>query len=252
MSPENAQAMEPAPAGMSEFSRITGVFFEPKKTFADIAERPRWLVPLVLLILAGLAFTFMIGQRIGWERIIRQQMDTNPRTQQMTPEQREQGVAIGVKFATVAGYAGPIVFTPIMYLIIAGVVTGIVAGIMSAGVKFRQVFAIVCYAGLPAIIYSILGIVLMFIKNPDDFNMKNPLAFNPGAFMDPTTTSKFVYSLSTSLDLFSIWTILLIAVGLKAAAGKRLSFTGALFAVALPWAVLILGKAALSGTGLMG
>ena len=44
---------------MSEFSRLTGVFFEPGKTFADIAERPRWLVPLLLVIVAGVAFYFL-------------------------------------------------------------------------------------------------------------------------------------------------------------------------------------------------
>jgi hypothetical protein len=49
------------------------------------------------------------------------------------------------------------------------------------------------------------------------------------------------------LDLFTIWGILLTAVGLKAAAGKRLSFGGALFAVVLPWAVLVLLGATVAG-----
>jgi hypothetical protein len=56
-----------------------------------------------------------------------------------------------------------------------------------------------------------------------------------------------MYSLASSLDLFVFWTIFLMATGIKAAAGKKLSFGGALCAVALPWAVFILGKAALAG-----
>jgi hypothetical protein len=47
--------------------------------------------------------------------------------------------------------------------------------------------------------------------------------------------------------VFSLWRILLIAVGLKAAAGKKLSFGGALFAVLLPWAVMVLIGATLAG-----
>ena len=35
MSPETAALDNPQPAGMSEISRIAGVFFEPKKAFAD-------------------------------------------------------------------------------------------------------------------------------------------------------------------------------------------------------------------------
>jgi len=88
---------------------------------------------------------------------------------------------------------------------------------------------------------------VLFLKNPDEVNVQNALAFNPGAFMDPATSSKFLYSLATSLDLFSFWTILLMATGLKAAAGKKLSFGGALFAVVFPWAVYVLGKSAWTG-----
>ena len=55
MTPENAAAVEPEPSRMGEFSRIVGVFFEPSKTFKDIAERPTWIVPMILVILAILA-----------------------------------------------------------------------------------------------------------------------------------------------------------------------------------------------------
>jgi hypothetical protein len=41
--------------------------------------------------------------------------------------------------------------------------------------------------------------------------------------------------------------MLLTAIGLKAAAGKRLSFGGALFAVALPWAFFLLIGASIAG-----
>jgi hypothetical protein len=87
----------------------------------------------------------------------------------------------------------------------------------------------------------------MFLKNPDDYNVQNPLAFNLGAFFDPNSGSKFVYSLASSLDLFVIWTILLMATGLKAAAGKKLTFTGAMVAVVAPWAIVVIGKAAIAG-----
>ncbi len=231
---------------MGEFSRITGVFFDPKKAFEDIAKRPTWIVPVVLLMIAVLAVSITMSQRVGWERIVRHGMETSSRAQQMTPEQREQAVTVGVKIASIMGYAG-IIFVPVVYVIIAGVLLGVASGIFSAGLRFKQVFAVVCYSSLTGLISSILTIVVLFLKNPDEFNTQNPLAFNPGAFMDPNSGSKFLYSLATSLDLFSFWTILLIAIGLKAAAGKKLTFGGALFAVVLPWAVYVLGKSAWAG-----
>ena len=86
-----------------------------------------------------------------------------------------------------------------------------------------------------------------FLKSPDQFNLMNPLAFNPAAFMDPKTTSKFLYTIASGCDLFIFWGMLLTAIGLKAAAGKRLSFGGALFAVALPWAFFLLIGASIAG-----
>jgi hypothetical protein len=101
--------------------------------------------------------------------------------------------------------------------------------------------------GIVGLISTALAIAVMFMKNPDDFNLQNPLVFNPGALMDPLTTPKFLYSLATSLDLFTIWMLVLIGIGLKAAGGKNLSTGGAMTAVFVPWVVWTLGKAALAG-----
>jgi|SRR5581483_4212810 len=247
MTPENTAAVEPAPKGMGEFSRLAGIFFEPGKTFADIAARPSFLLPLLLMIVAGLVNVTMISNKIGWDRIMRHQMETSSRMQQLDPAQREQVLAQQEKFAPIFGYAGSVVGPPLLALIEAAVFLAIVAGIMSAPVKFKQLYAVVCWAGLTYVVSAILTIAVMFLKNPDDFNPQNPLAFNPGAFMDPSTGSKFVYSLATSMDLISFWAIFLLATGLKAAAGKKLSFGGALFSVILPWALYVLCKSALAG-----
>ncbi|MBZ5725393.1 MAG: DUF3106 domain-containing protein [Acidobacteriia bacterium] len=242
-------AMEPQPAGLSEFSRLSGVFFEPKKAFADIAQRPSWVVPMLLVILAGLVFCVAVGQRIGWANVAQQQMEA--RMAKMTPEQRDQaqkGLEISQKITPVIGYVIAVVGPPIGYLISAAVLMGIVSGIMSAPVKFKQAFAVMCYAGLPGLIFVVLAVVVIYLKaNPADFDIQHPLAFNAGALMDPQTSSKFLYTIASAIDVFSIWKILLIAVGLKAAAGKKLSFGGALTAVLAPWVVLVLIGATFAG-----
>lgn len=247
MTPDNAPAVEPNASGMNEISRLAGVFFEPGKTFADIAARPSFLLPLILMIVVGLASSYTMGQKIGWERMFRHQAETNSRMQQMPADQRENAIAMQVKFASIFSYIGPIVFAPLICLIEAALFLGIVAGIMSAPLRFKQVFAVVAWAGVTYVVSAILTIVVACLKNPDDFNMQNPLAFNPGAFMDPQTSSKFLYALATSMDLISFWSIFLLATGFKAAAGKKLSFGGALFSVMLPWGVYVLGKSALAG-----
>jgi len=50
---------------------MSGVFFEPAKTFADVAERPGFWVPLILILVFSLGYMVLFGQHVGWERMIR-------------------------------------------------------------------------------------------------------------------------------------------------------------------------------------
>ena len=247
MTPELLPESEPQPQGMGEGSRLAGVFFEPAKTFADVAARPGFWVPLILVIAVSLGYMVLFGQHVGWERMIRHQTEMSSRSAQMSPEQREQGIQMGLKVAPIFAYVGVLLGVPLGTLIWAAVLLGIAKGMMSAQVRLKQVFAIICYAGMPGLIMVLLAIAVMFLKPPDDFNLQNPLVFNPGAFMDPTTTSKFLYSLASSLDLFRLWQLVLIGIGLKAAGGKTLSMGGAMTAVFLPWVIWVLGAAAIAG-----
>jgi hypothetical protein len=246
MSPQDVAAMEPSSAGLGVFSRLAGVFFEPSKTFADIARRPTWIVPLLLTIVASLGLMTIFGHRIGWDRLVRQKIETSSRAQQIPPEQKEQVIATQARIANMVAYAGAVVATPITYLLIAAIFTALVAGIMSVPVRFKQVLAVVAFASLPNILSMLLTYIVMFLKNPADFDLQNPLMFNVGAWMDPEHSSKFLLSVATSIDLFSFWVMLLMATGIKAAAGKRLSFGGALFVVVLPWAVYVLAKSGIA------
>ena len=246
MTPEPSAENAAPPLG--EVGRITGVFIDPKKAFADIAARPRWIVPVVLLILTGLAFTYTYTSRVGWERYIRQTMENNPRVQNLPADQRESQIQTGAKIAPIFGYVGSLVFIPVGALVIGGALL-LMCKMMGAGgsLNFKQMFAISAYAMLPGFISSILAIVVMFIKNPDEFNLQNPLAFNLGAFMEPPPNSgKFLYSLATSFDLFSFWTILLLATGISVAA-RKFPFSKAVVAVVLPWALYVLIKSAWAG-----
>ncbi len=228
---------------MSEIERIPGVYLDPKKAFADIAANPRWYVPIILLIIAALGFTYTYTTHVGWERYIRQTMENNPRAQNLPAEQRETQIAQGAKFAPIIGYIGSVVGIPVTAVVIAGVLL-LMCKMMGASLNFKQMFAISSYAMLPGLIFTVLAIIVMLLKNPEDFNLQNPLYFNLGALMEPPpNTGKFLYSVATSLDLFTFWNMLLLATGITAAA-RKLTFSKAIVAVVAPWVVWILVKGA--------
>src|SRR4051794_39880388 len=120
MTPELQQFPEPESPQMGAFARIAGVFFEPRKTFEDIGRRPDWLVPVLVLMVATFAVTWVMSHRIGMEQIIRQQMENNSRIAQLSAEQREQTIAMQARVGGIFAYLVP-VFLPLGYLIVAGV-----------------------------------------------------------------------------------------------------------------------------------
>jgi hypothetical protein len=243
MTPESSSESAPP---MSAVGRLTNVFLDPKKAFADIAARPSWIVPVVLLIVVGLAFIFAFTSRVGWERYFHQIAETNSRMQQMDPQQRETAIQMQIKFGPIFGYVFGVVGPPLMALIVGGVVL-LMCKLGGSALKFKQTLAIGAWAMLPRVLAGILAIIVMFIKNPEDFNLQNPLAFNLGAFMEPPPNSgKFIYSLATSFDLFTIWAILLVAVGISVAA-RKMPFSKALILVLAPWIVWVLVSSAVAG-----
>src|SRR5258708_5998213 len=112
---------------MNVLSRLAGVFFEPGKVFADIAERPSaaWLPPMVIAILMGLGFSYAVSTHIGWDQIVRKTIASNPRTADLPPEQREQAIERGAKIGGTIAWVAAVVGPPFFTLIIAGILTGL-------------------------------------------------------------------------------------------------------------------------------
>ncbi len=228
---------------MGEASRIIGVFFDPKKTFADVIERPRWIIPVVILSILSLIFITLYGQRFGWEQVVKQQMEESGRAQNMTAEQFQQAVTMGAKIGSVIGYVQSLIGPLIMVLICAAVLMFMANSIVGTKIRLPQMMGIVGYASLTGLVTVPLMILVMFLKNKEDYDIRNPLAFNLGAFLS-ADSAKWLKALLGSFDLFSFWTMSLIAVGIMVAGGRKISFGKALGVVLVPWLVWVVLKTA--------
>jgi hypothetical protein len=68
--------------------------------------------------------------------------------------------------------------------------------------------------------------------------------FSPAAYMSRQDNPKWLMSLAGSLDLFTFWVIILLAIGFSVAA-KKLPFSKALTAIGIPWLVWVVALMAL-------
>lgn len=212
--PAPAPATESVP--LSEPARVLNTFFAPSKTFLDLRRNASWWGPLLLMVIFSIAFVYIGGQKVGFRKIMENQMRAQPKRQArldtLSPEQREQQLQQGEKITKVIAYVFPAI-----NLIILGIIAALLFATFKfaagADISFKVAFAIVMYATLPGLLRALLAILsLVTGASPDSFTFQNPVATNPGYFLNPAD-SPFLYSLASSFDVFLIWTLVLTAIG---------------------------------------
>ncbi|HVO81478.1 MAG TPA: YIP1 family protein [Terriglobales bacterium] len=236
----------PEAAPLSEPARIINTFVAPSKTFADLRRSAAWWGPFLLMVIFSVGFVYVAGQKVGFRKAMENQMQAQPKTQarleQLTPEQREQQMEQGAKVTKIIAYAFPALQLVIL-VIIAAVLFGTFKLAAGADVKFKAALAIVMYASLPGLLKVVLAVVsLLAGASTDSFTFQNPVATNPGYFLNPAD-SPFLYSLASSLDIFLIWTLVLTAIGFTCVSKVK---RGTAMAIVFGWWVFF----TLAGAGL--
>src|SRR5438874_1509921 len=224
---------------VSPVGRVIGVFFSPKATFEDIVRKPSWLLPVLLTTILSIAVSVSINQRMNWREFMSQQIEKSPRATQMSAEQKQQQIEGGAKFTPPFTYAiglcGPILAVLIIGLVMWGAYS-LLGGIST---NFSTAFSITSHAFLTGLVSSPLIILTLYLKPFGTADLENPVAANLAALLSEDA-AKWLVALLKSFDLFTFWTLILLAVGFAAVNPKNLmgakSFTIA-FSV---WAVFVL------------
>jgi hypothetical protein len=107
-------------------------------------------------------------------------------------------------------------------LILGGIYLGLF-NVVGGGFTFQQSFSLVNYGLLPLGIKALLGIPIVLMKDPSAIDPQNFVASNLGVLLQPDAPLWKV-GLASSVDLFVIWSVVLIAVAFTAANPKKISF----------------------------
>jgi len=238
--PESQPTIQPEAGALG---RITGVVVNPARTFAEIARRPTWVVPLVTLCVLSIIVSGLLAQKTDWRSFFERQMSKNSRFDQMPQDQKDNILEKQVQYAPKFAFAFGVIFTPIFVLLVTLVYWGAFNLFNGAALTFRTAFGIVSHAFVPLIISSLLAIIILLIKPRGDVDPEHFLASSLAAFL-PDDAPKWLAALGQSLELFWIWTMVLVAIGFSAANRKKIKPAGAFLTVYGLWAVWVLGKVA--------
>lgn len=238
-------APEPEPrAEISAFGRIVGAFFSPKRTFTDIARKPSWLLPVIVMTIFSLSVSVVMNRRVDWRDVASKRIESSKRSATMSSEQKEQGIAMSAKISPGIAYAFGLIGPILAVVIVAAVMMLAFNVIKGAAVTFGASMGIVAHAYVVTIVSSLLFIVILLLKPSDTIDLDNPVATNLAAFL-PSTAPKALISLASSLDIFSFWTILLLGIGFAAYNPKKIKGSG-LSVVLGVWAIYVICKVGMS------
>ena len=236
----------PEPAPMSEGARLVNTFIAPSKTFTDLRRSAAWWGPFLVLAVVSWIFVYIVDNKVGFRKVVDNQIQMSPkgaeRLERLPADQRARAMDQQVTITKYISWGFP-AFLAIWYGIIALILFATFKLALSARVSLWQSLGIVWYSALPQVIKSLLAMLtLMAGASADSFTFQNPVATNPGYFMN-RADAPFLYGIATSLDIFVIWTLILAGIGFACVARLKRSTA---MAVVFGWyAIFAIGGSAL-------
>jgi hypothetical protein len=200
------------PPAKNTFQRIAGVLFAPADTFRDIARKPDIIVPLVILLVLALASAIIFVPRMDVDAMMRAQMEQSGR--QMSDADMEKAAKFSGSLMRVMGYLSP-VWAVLIWLIIAGVLL-LAFRLFGGEGNFKQAFSATLYAWIPNTIGGIITTIVVAARGTVDPTTMATLVKSSPAFLVEQKDNPVVFALLSSLDIFTIWTLILLILGFAA------------------------------------
>src|SRR5262245_61306564 len=147
-------------ADSSNIALLTNIVTAPSEAFAALKERPRMLLPVLVLLAGCCAVSFYFLSHVDMGFFLDNQLRAG--NANIPDAQREQMVASAAKVPPVVyGAIGAFTSSFFVFLIIFLVASyyTIVSFVSGDGVKLKQWFALLCWCALP----QVLGMVAQLV-----------------------------------------------------------------------------------------
>jgi len=244
----SAEADTPA---LSFPERLMGIFISPAETLEDVARKPDFMLPIVSVILIAVAGTEAFLYKIGMEPVLRWAFEHSSRAANMPPDQMQGMIGKMMPFYTWMAHVGGVVWVPFIVLVGATIGFVTVRSIFGGRISFKTAFSIASYAYAVNIIYYLMVAAMILFGDPEHYisNPQSPTPTSVGFFLNPIDASKPLLSLGSSLEIFTVWNIVLLAIGFSAASGRKAKTVPILFVFLGLWIVKVLIVMGLSTLG---
>ena len=233
-----------APPPLSPADRVTGVFYEPARIFANLHFHPRWLAGFLVIAVASAIYHVAFVQRIGPEVIALAPIEKTIESGFIPADRAEQ-----VKEQTIEAARSPIarVTGPLseiggifLFMCFLAAIFLLLAMIFGGRLNYWQALCIAVYASLPPmVIDKLLSLILLYIKSPDQIEplkgQRGLVRADLGILFSPSE-HPYLYVFGSMIGLLTLYGLWLEATGLRHA-GEKISSASAWTIALLLWVV---------------
>ena len=225
---------------MNSFGILQALVFEPRKAFAAIAERPRILFPLLLLIAGSAGVTFWYYQVADLAWVTDNSLRASGSARRLTDEQittlaktaGEHPGAAGAVSAVIIALVLPLIYAVMAaYYLLAGKVTNVQR-------SYRQWFSFTCWTLMPTLLTAIVGCVVLMTATGTQIMDSDLRALSLNALLFHKAQGEPGFTALSSIGLPELLSMWLAIFGVRVWSGRSWIFS-AIFAL-LP-AILIVG-----------
>jgi hypothetical protein len=189
-----------------------GMFFSPGNSFRKVKEKATWIAPLVIVVVVLVAVTVVGVSKMNYADV-KARSEQAMRDRGMNEDQIQQRLAASDKIMNnpAAKYALPAVLvvigTAAGMFIVALILMLLVPLLGGTNANFMLGLAVVAHAAMVRVLGSIVRLILVLLRGIEQTSTSLSLAV-------PNARGFLLHFLSR-VDIFTIWEIILIAMGLK-------------------------------------
>ena len=200
-------AEAPAPIGLG--ARVVGILGSPRITFERVVDDPRWIGVLVLGIGAvAILSSALMSTEVAQRAILDEQIASLEASGQPASDEVYERMQEFVRYTPYLTFASVLLTVPIVCLILAGLLQVVGSGLLGAGTNFARTFAVVAHAGVVFVAQQIFVVPLNYAR--EAITSPSTLA----AFAPALDEDAFAYKLLSSIDLFHVWWVMILSIGL--------------------------------------
>ena len=208
---------------MQSVGLLFKVLWSPGEAMFINSKNPRVLTPALFVSLISLLGAIAIQMKVSFGELYMNMLTKSPQAARMPEESKAQLQRVMSLPAVQGVFIASAVVIPLITILVVTVVYFGLFSMLGREGGFKAYLSTAAFAFVPSI-FSVVASVLRAFVVPPAFLMLDELgSLSPAPFLDRDSASPLLFATVNSIDLVSIWSLALLAIGFGFVTRKSLS-----------------------------